>query len=55
MFQESLQTLKMAQNKYRDSREALEKISPKSCGANIMVPLTGSVSFFYISKTLCIK
>lgn len=43
VYQDSLQTLKMAQTKYSDSRESLEKISPSSAKTDIMVPLTGSM------------
>nr|BAN20536.1 prefoldin subunit [Riptortus pedestris] len=43
VYQDSLQTLKMAQTKYSDSRESLEKITPSSAGTEIMVPLTGSM------------
>lgn len=45
VFQDSLHTLKMAQGKFQDSKESLEKITPQSKGKSIMVPLTGSVSF----------
>ncbi|PSN37488.1 hypothetical protein C0J52_20948 [Blattella germanica] len=44
VFQESLQTLKMAQTKFQDSGDSLEKITPETEGKTIMVPLTGSVS-----------
>lgn len=44
-FQDSLQSLKMAQNKLQDSKEVLEKVTPESKGSDVMVPLTGSVSF----------
>ncbi|CAH1407673.1 unnamed protein product [Nezara viridula] len=43
VYQDSLQTLKMAQSKYSDSRESLEKIKSDTCGSSIMVPLTGSM------------
>ncbi|XP_044727851.1 probable prefoldin subunit 5 [Chrysoperla carnea] len=43
MFQESLQTLKMAQSKFQDSGESLEKIVPELEGKPILVPLTGSM------------
>ncbi|KAJ4450338.1 hypothetical protein ANN_01758 [Periplaneta americana] len=42
VFQDSLQTLKMAQTKFQDSGESLEKVTPDSEGKTIMVPLTGS-------------
>ncbi|KAJ9595538.1 hypothetical protein L9F63_013303 [Diploptera punctata] len=41
--QDSLQTLKMAQAKFQDSGESLEKIKPETEGKSIMVPLTGSM------------
>ncbi|XP_056638804.1 prefoldin subunit 5 [Diorhabda carinulata] len=43
LFQESLASLKMAQGKYQNSGEALEKITPQSEGQEILVPLTGSM------------
>ncbi|CAG9823282.1 unnamed protein product [Phaedon cochleariae] len=43
VFQESLTSLKMAQGKYQNSGETLEKITPESEGADILVPLTGSM------------
>ncbi|BES95063.1 prefoldin subunit [Nesidiocoris tenuis] len=43
LFQESMQTLKIAQTKYSDSQEALKKISPEVKDTRIMVPLTGSM------------
>lgn len=49
LFQESLQSLKVAQTKYSNSGECLEKITPESEGKSILVPLTGSVSFCSIS------
>lgn len=45
LFQDSLQSLKIAQVKFQNSGESLEKISPDSKGKSILVPLTGSVSF----------
>lgn len=45
VYQDSMQALKMAQTKYGDSKEALEKIQPDAKDSKIMVPLTGSVSF----------
>ncbi|CAG9134574.1 hypothetical protein JYU34_004520 [Plutella xylostella] len=41
--QDSLQTLKMAQGKFVESGECVEKISPESLGKTILVPLTGSM------------
>lgn len=35
----------MAQSKFLDSGESLEKITPDLKGKPILVPLTGSVSF----------
>ncbi|KAK9503549.1 hypothetical protein O3M35_010083 [Rhynocoris fuscipes] len=43
VFQDSLQALKIAQSKYKESAECLEKIQPDAAGSNIMVPLTGSM------------
>lgn len=43
MYQDSMQALKLAQTKYGDSKEALEKIQPNSKDHRIMVPLTGSM------------
>ena len=48
VFQDSLQTLKMAQTKFQDSAESVEKIKPETEGKTVMVPLTGSVSFLDI-------
>ncbi|XP_071453246.1 probable prefoldin subunit 5 [Hetaerina americana] len=42
VFQDSLQTLKIAQQKFQDSGDCLEKITPKAEGNPILVPLTGS-------------
>lgn len=46
MFQESLHSLKLAQGKFQNSGECLEKVTPGAEGKSILVPLTGSVSFF---------
>ncbi|GLV41120.1 Prefoldin 5 [Carabus blaptoides fortunei] len=43
LFQDSLQTLKIAQTKFQNSGESLEKVTPESKGKSILVPLTGSV------------
>ncbi|GJQ72714.1 hypothetical protein Trydic_g1371 [Trypoxylus dichotomus] len=43
LFQESLTSLKMAQTKFQNSGECLEKISPDLEGRSILVPLTGSM------------
>lgn len=48
LFQDSLQSLKIAQVKFQNSGESLEKVTPESKGKSILVPLTGSVSFFII-------
>ncbi|KAK4881898.1 hypothetical protein RN001_005217 [Aquatica leii] len=43
IFQESLQSLKLAQNKFQNSGECLEKVTPEAEGKSILVPLTGSM------------
>lgn len=43
IFQDSLQTLKVAQTKFQESGSCLEKISPAMEGNEILVPLTGSM------------
>ncbi|CAK9813347.1 Prefoldin subunit 5 [Anthophora plagiata] len=43
VFQDSLQTLKIAQSKFQESGSCLEKISPSVEGNEILVPLTGSM------------
>ncbi|KAF5285154.1 hypothetical protein FQR65_LT13351 [Abscondita terminalis] len=43
IFQESLQSLKLAQNKFQNSGECLEKVTPDAEGKPILVPLTGSM------------
>ncbi|KAE8739385.1 hypothetical protein FOCC_FOCC015120 [Frankliniella occidentalis] len=45
MYQSSLQSLKVAQTRYQNSKESIEKITPDCKGKEILVPLTGSVSF----------
>ncbi|KAK3929323.1 Prefoldin subunit 5 [Frankliniella fusca] len=48
MYQNSLQSLKVAQTRYQNSKESIEKITPDCNGKDILVPLTGSVSFIYL-------
>ncbi|XP_043466581.1 prefoldin subunit 5 [Leptopilina heterotoma] len=43
MFQESLQTLKIAQTKFQESGSCMDKITPETKGKEILVPLTGSM------------
>lgn len=43
LFQESLASLKVAQSKFQNSGETLEKINPEMEGDGILVPLTGSM------------
>ncbi|KAG5875497.1 hypothetical protein JTB14_015109 [Gonioctena quinquepunctata] len=43
LFQESLASLKIAQGKYQNSGETLEKVNHDSEGNDILVPLTGSM------------
>ncbi|KAJ6637980.1 putative prefoldin subunit 5 [Pseudolycoriella hygida] len=43
VFQDSLQTLKMAKTKFAGSKEALEQINPTWKDKEILVPLTGSM------------
>lgn len=49
VFQDSLQTLKMAQGKFVESGESVEKITPETKGKTILVPLTGSM---YVPGTI---
>ncbi|XP_072929264.1 prefoldin subunit 5 [Epargyreus clarus] len=49
VFQDSLQTLKIAQSKFVESGESVEKITPATKGKTILVPLTGSM---YVPGTL---
>jgi len=50
-FTNSLNQLKMAQNKYVESQESLGKICPQSKDKEILVPLTSSVSFYLQQNT----
>ncbi|KAF2880442.1 hypothetical protein ILUMI_25720 [Ignelater luminosus] len=43
LFQESLHSLKVAQGKFQNSGECLEKVTPAAEGKSILVPLTGSM------------
>ncbi|XP_046982988.1 prefoldin subunit 5 [Schistocerca americana] len=43
LFQESLQTLKLAQNKFQDSLESLEPVNSSLKDKPILVPLTSSI------------
>lgn len=43
LFQESLASLKVAQSKFQNSGETLEKINTEIEGDSILVPLTGSM------------
>ncbi|KAI5646921.1 prefoldin subunit domain-containing protein [Phthorimaea operculella] len=43
VFQDSLQTLKIAQGKFVESGESVEKITPDTKGKIVLVPLTGSM------------
>lgn len=43
VFQDSLQTLKVAKTKFDGSKEALEQISDDWANKEILVPLTGSM------------
>lgn len=51
MFLDTSRTLRMAQTKFQDSNDCLEKITPDSEGKTIMVPLTGSVSLMDLNQT----
>jgi len=42
-FANSLQQLKIAQSKFQESADCLEKITPDNSGKQILVPLTGSM------------
>lgn len=44
LYQDSLQTLKIAQTKFQESAESAEKLESTQEGAPILVPLTGSVT-----------
>lgn len=43
LFSSSLQQLKMAQTKFQESGECLDKVAPENEGKEILVPLTGSM------------
>lgn len=43
VFQDSLQTLKMARNKFKDSKEALEQMKEDWKEQQVLVPLTSSM------------
>nr|CAG4638897.1 EOG090X0NBB [Cyclestheria hislopi] len=43
LYQESLQTLKVAQTKFQESAECAEKLESSNEGDYILVPLTGSM------------
>ena len=43
VFQESLETLKLAQNKLTESSESLKKITKNSLDSEILVPLSASM------------
>nr|CAG4650688.1 EOG090X0NBB [Sida crystallina] len=43
LYQESLQTLKVAQSKFQESAECAEKLEGTEEGSQILVPLTGSM------------
>ncbi|PZC86064.1 probable prefoldin subunit 5 [Helicoverpa armigera] len=49
VFQDSLHTLKIAQGKFMQSGECVEKMTPESKGKSILVPLTGSM---YVPGTI---
>ncbi|KAL0881609.1 hypothetical protein ABMA27_001436 [Loxostege sticticalis] len=49
VFQDSLQTLKIAQGKFVESGESVEKITPQTKGKTVLVPLTGSM---YVPGTI---
>ncbi|XP_059479679.1 prefoldin subunit 5 [Neocloeon triangulifer] len=43
VMQDSLQTLKVAQQKFQQSADCMERVDPNSEGKEILVPLTGSM------------
>ncbi|XP_001608297.1 prefoldin subunit 5 [Nasonia vitripennis] len=43
VFQDSLHSLKIAQSKFQESNECLDKFTPNAKGKEILVPLTGSM------------
>ena len=44
-MQESLQQLKVVQQKFLESQDALQKVGCEQPGKEVLVPLTSSVSF----------
>ena len=52
LYQESLQTLKIAQTKFQESAESAEKLETTKEGSVILVPLTGSVNFISVITLL---
>lgn len=52
MLQSSIQTLKMAQSKFQESKKSIEKALQYTVGQPLLVPLTGSVSFSSILRNL---
>lgn len=46
LYQESLQTLKIAQTKFQESAECAEKLEQTTEGSEVLVPLTGSVRIY---------
>lgn len=46
LFTSSLNQLKLAQQKFLESQECLNKVSPENNCKDILVPLTSSVSLF---------
>ncbi|KAK0079453.1 hypothetical protein PV325_001251 [Microctonus aethiopoides] len=43
VFQDSLQTLKIAQSKFQESGHCLDKVTPDAKGKEVLVPLTESM------------
>jgi len=43
VFQDSLETLKVTQQKLHESGECLKKVTPESKGAQVLVPLSSSM------------
>lgn len=52
MFQDSLQTLKMAKGKFKGSKEAVEQLKPDKQNHEVLVPLTGSMYVPGIMKNI---
>lgn len=50
MYQNSLQSLKVAQTRYQNSKESIDKINPDCKEKEVLVPLTGSVSLPLLAK-----